>query len=204
MGYANQFLAIGAISLLAVISPGPDFLMISRNSLVCSRLAGLFSALGLSTGILVHVGCSILGISLFLAKTPFLLTAVRYLGATYLVYLGWQALNAKEAQAHVPASEIPQFDRWGAFRMGFLTNVLNPKATLFIFSLFTQVVSPHTPLDIQVLYGIEISCVTLVWFSFVALMLSNSVVKAWVSSCQILVEKVFGVALVSVGMMLFL
>ena len=77
--------------------------------------------------------------------------------------------------------------------MGFLTNVLNPKATLFFFALFTQVINPHTPKAIQVLYGLEMSVMTFVWFALVAAILSHNLIRSRFASVQ------HGVILIALG-----
>ncbi len=83
--------------------------------------------------------------------------------------------------------------------MGFLTNVLNPKATLFFFALFTQVINPHTPKAIQVLYGLEMSVMTFVWFALVAAILSHNFIRSRFASVQHYLERTFGVILIALG-----
>ena len=87
-----------------------------------------------------------------------------------------------------------------AIRMGFLTNVLNPKATLFFLSLFTQVINPQTPKFIQVLYGLEMCLMTFAWFTFVATILSHPIIKLKFARIQHRLEKVFGVVLIALGL----
>ena len=200
MQYLPEFLTVAAIHLLGVMSPGPDFAMIARNSLVYSRKTAVYSALGLGLGILVHVTYSLIGIGLIISKSILLFSVIKYIGAGYLIYIGYKSLKAKPVKEHEEKLVKHQdISRLAAVRTGFLTNVLNPKATLFFLSLFTQVINPSTPSGIQLLYGIEMSVATFAWFAFVAVMLSHSIIKRKFRSVQHYVERTMGLILIGLG-----
>lgn len=200
MTYLPEFLTVVVVHLLAVISPGPDFIMISRNSLVYSRRTGVYSALGLGLGILVHVFYSLVGISLILSRSLLLFSAIKYLGAAYLIYVGVRSLAARPpGPAGGAAGRRRDLPPGAALRLGFLTNVLNPKATLFFFALFTQVIHPETPKWIQVLYGLEMSVMTFAWFALVATVLAHAAVQARFAAAQARLEQLFGVVLIGLG-----
>jgi threonine/homoserine/homoserine lactone efflux protein len=86
-----------------------------------------------------------------------------------------------------------------ALRMGFLTNITNPKVTLFFLALFTQVISRDTPTYVRVAYGVEMSAMTFAWFAIVAIVFSQPIVKEKFGKVQHHVEKVFGVLLIALG-----
>jgi len=200
MEYLPEFLTIVVIHFICVIAPGPDFAMISRNSLIYSRKTGIYSAIGLAFGILVHVTYSLVGIGFIISQSILLFSIIKYLGAAYLIYIGYKSLKSKPNKEKAESLEKKNdLNKVQALKMGFLTNVLNPKVTLFFLSLFTQVINPQTPLFIQIAYGIEMSAMTFLWFSFVALILSNSLIKAKFTSVQHYFERVFGVILIALG-----
>jgi RhtB (resistance to homoserine/threonine) family protein len=199
MEYLPEFLTVVLVHLLAVISPGPDFVMISRNSLVYSRQVGIYSSIGLALGILVHVTYSLVGIGLIISRSILLFSIMKIIGAGYLIYLGLQCLKSKSETIESSIESKKDLGPLKAVRMGFLTNALNPKATLFFLALFTQVIDPHTPKFIQTLYGIEMSVATFLWFTFVALILSHKSVKGWFSAVQHYVERAFGIILIALG-----
>lgn len=200
MPYLAEFLTVAVVHLLAVISPGPDFALISRNSLVYSRRTGVWSSVGLALGILIHVTYSLVGIGFIISRSVLLFSVLKYLGAAYLIYIGWKSFRAGAVRV---ASEDPNQREdvapLAALRMGFFTNVTNPKATLFFFSLFTQVISPQTPIFVQALYGIEMSGATFAWFALVAAILSHERVRERVAKFQHRVEQAFGVLLIALG-----
>jgi RhtB (resistance to homoserine/threonine) family protein len=200
MPYLAEFIIVAIIHLLAVMSPGPDFAMISRNSLIYSRKTGIYSAIGLALGILVHVTYSLIGIGLIISKSIVLFSTIKLLGAGYLIYIGYKSLKSKPHNLNSEQlSERNDMDKFAAIKMGFLTNALNPKVTLFFLSLFTQVISPKTPLFIQTLYGLEMSAMTFVWFAFVASILSHQAIQAKFSAIHHHIEKIFGVILIALG-----
>lgn len=200
MQYLAEFITVAVIHLLAVMSPGPDFAMVSRNSLIYSRKIGIYSAVGLALGILVHVTYSLVGIGLIISKSIVLFSTIKLLGAGYLIYIGYKSLKSKPHNLkNEQLSEQKDMDKFAAIKMGFLTNALNPKATLFFLSLFTQVIDPKTPFIVQLLYGIEMSIMTFAWFALLASVLSHHMIKAKFAAMHHKIEKVFGIILIALG-----
>lgn len=200
----EEFLLVAGIHWLAVMSPGPDFAMVIRNSLVYSRRTGLLAAVGLAIGNTLHVIYSLLGIGLIISQSILLFTVIKWLGAAYLIYIGVKSLLAKkqtDAEADLPAPERAEKDLTAlqAIRMGFLTNALNPKATLFFLALFTQVINPATPLGIKALYGLEMSTATFIWFGLVVMLLTHHRVQGFFSKTKHHIDRAFGVVLVALG-----
>src|SRR3989338_5059978 len=95
----SAFLTIVVVHLLGAMSPGPDFAIIVRNSLTYSRRTGIWTAAGLGLGILVHVTYALLGIGFIVSQSILLYNALKYLGALYLLYIGWKALMTKAPKA---------------------------------------------------------------------------------------------------------
>lgn len=200
MNYLPEFLTVAAIHILAVMSPGPDFVMIIKNSLVHSRKAGVYSAIGLGLGIAVHVTYSLIGIGLIISKSIILFSTIKYIGAAYLIYIGYKSLRSKPAKTEISAEgSATELGKVEAVKLGFLTNVLNPKATLFFFALFSQVINPKTPIAIQALYGIEMSVMTFIWFALVSIVLSHKIIRNKFITIQHRVEKFFGAVLILLG-----
>lgn len=199
--YLPEFLTVAALHLLAVISPGPDFVMITRNSLIYSRKTGVYSAFGLALGIVVHITYCLVGIGYIISKSILIFSTLKLLGAGYLIYIGYKSLRAKPVQKTTEETASQKnMGRLAGIKNGFLTNALNPKATLFFLALFTQVIHTTTPLLVKVLYGIEMSTMTFVWFSLVAIVLSHDKVKKPFASVQHYVERLMGVALIALGL----
>lgn len=200
------FITIGIVSLLAAMSPGPDFAVVTKNSLFGSRKTGLITAIGVGLGILLHVAYSLIGIGFIISKSILLFSIIKYIGAIYLLYLGYKLLSAKrENQSEITTSSNQvSMSGFAALREGFLTNALNPKATLFFLSIFTQVINPETPLFLQATLGVEVSIIVGVWFTLLALIITYQPIKEMFSKIHFYLMKVMGGALVFLGIKLAL
>ncbi|MER7735100.1 LysE family translocator [Streptomyces erythrochromogenes] len=194
----TEVIAVAVITLLAVISPGADFAMVVRNSYLYGRPTGLFAAAGVAAGVLVHVSYTMLGVGLLIASSTALFTVIKLAGAAYLVWIGIRTFRAR-AEVTVDLESKPQLTRLGAMRSGFLTNVLNPKTTLFVVSTFTQVVDPGTPLWQQAGYGLFMSAAHLGWFGAVAVFFSVSSLRERMLKAQKALNRAIGSVLVGLG-----
>ena len=202
--YWAEFLTVALIHLLAVASPGPDFAIVVRESVAHGRRAGTWTALGVGTGIFVHVAYSLLGIGLIVSQSIVLFNALKWLAAAYLFYIGIKALRAQPAapgSLDVAVEDVERSPR-SAFMTGFVTNGLNPKATLFFLSLFTVVINPHTPLAVQAGYGVYLAFATAIWFCLVALLFSQRRVRAGFARMGHWFDRLMGAVLVGLGVKL--
>ncbi|MDX1366994.1 LysE family translocator [Pseudomonas sp.] len=202
--YWTEFFTVALIHLLAVASPGPDFAIVVRESVAFGRRAGIFTALGVGAGIFVHVAYSLLGIGLIVSQSIVLFNALKWLAAAYLLYIGIKALRAKPAdpaRAELSLEQAARSPR-AAFATGFVTNGLNPKATLFFLSLFTVVIDPHTPLMVQAGYGIYLALATALWFCLVAMLFSQPRVRAGFTRLGHWFDRLMGAVLIGLGIKL--
>ncbi|MDO8638978.1 MAG: LysE family transporter [Candidatus Daviesbacteria bacterium] len=200
MEYLPIILTVTLVNLLAAISPGPDFLMVTRNSLIYSRKTGMYTAVGLGFGILVHVTYSLAGIGLLIAKSILLFNVIKLLGAAYLIYIGYKSLTSKSPHLNLKNQEHKaDISAMTAIKIGFITNVTNPKATLFFLSLFTLVIIPSTPLSVKLFMGVEMAIVVSIWFILVAYLISHHLVRNKLEKVQHSAEKFIGVVLIVLG-----
>ena len=204
--YWAEFLTVALIHLLAVASPGPDFAVVVRESVAHGRKAGTYTAMGVGTAIFLHVGYSLLGIGLIVSQSIVLFNALKWAAAAYLLYIGFKALRAKPASVSDAPVNVAGGERTarGAFTSGFITNGLNPKATLFFLSLFTVVINPHTPLWVQAGYGIYLAVATGLWFCMVARLFSQERVRAGFARMGHWFDRAMGGVLVALGLKLAL
>ena len=95
MEFWHGFLLITSVHLLAAASPGPDFVLVSQQTLAKGRRTGLICSVGITLGLSIHIIYSVLGLATVIAHSQPLLTAIKWLGGSYLIYLGWQGIQAK-------------------------------------------------------------------------------------------------------------
>ncbi|PYE88957.1 LysE family transporter [Phyllobacterium leguminum] len=166
--YVIEFAGLMAVWAVLVVSPGADFAVVVRQSIVHGRRAAIITSIGIGCSILFHIGYTILGLGLIVSKSLFLFSVIKWAGAAYLIYLGVKALREKETHTPEIAAEIgqdvKQISAWRCFLMGFVTNALNPKAVLFFLSLFSSLVSHETPIAVQGIYGLLMAVSLIAWF----------------------------------------
>lgn len=203
MDYLTPLLTVAVIHLLALVSPGPDLFMVMRNSLVYSRRSGIYSAIGIGLAGSVHVAYCLAGLGLVISQSVVAFSIIKYLGAAYLMYVGYKALRAKPVQIEPDGEDgQPDMTKFQALRSGFLTNVTNPKATLFFLGVFTLVIKPDTPMTLQLIMGAEMMTVATVWFCLVATLVSHQSVKRRLQKVQHRIERVMGAVLIAFGIKL--
>lgn len=199
----TEWIAVITITLLAVISPGADFALVTRNSLLLSRRAGVLTALGIGLGVLIHVGYTLLGVGLLLQQSIWLFNTLKLAGAAYLIHLGVKMLLSKPDSTTPATLQAPPADS-ATLRIGLLTNALNPKTAVFIVSLFMQVVQPDTGLAKQLGYGAFIALAHVGWFALVALCFSAGAVRERLLAARLWIDRLFGGLLIGFGTLLAL
>jgi RhtB (resistance to homoserine/threonine) family protein len=201
----SEFFAVALIHFLAVASPGPDFAIVLRHSVSYGRKSGLWTSLGIGTAIFVHIAYCVLGLGILISKSIIAFNIVKYLGALYLVYVGIGAIRAKPMQ--IEESKVEKENSVTSsksFWIGFITNVLNPKATLFFLAVFSVSVSPETPLLLKVGYGVWMAAVTTLWFSGLCLLFSKTFVRNLFKKFGHWFERSMGLVLIALGIRLAL
>ena len=178
MEYLPLIGTVAILNLLAAISPGPDFVMIVRNSLCYSRRSGIYTTFGIGLALGVHLLYCAAGIGYLISTSLILFSIIKILGAGYLIYMGVGSILAKKSSLELAeVKNDVDLTRFQAFKMGFLTNILNPKATLFLLSLFTLVIGNSTPLYIMVTISAIIIGTAIAWFTIVSIFLSQERVR---------------------------
>ena len=201
MEFWHGFLLITGIHLLAAISPGPDFIFVSQQTLSRGRKAGMICALGVALGLGIHITYSVLGLAVVIAQASWLLTAIKIVGGAYLIWLGVHGLRAKakkevtEVRKIEVAPQSPLKTLW----KGFLCNVLNPKAPVYFVSVFTVVLSPDMPLWQLAIYGVWMMVLQFAWFAVVAFLLSIPSVNGQFQRARHWIDRVLGVVMVGLG-----
>ena len=200
MDYFTIFSILAVISFFATASPGPDFIVVSKNSIFGSRKIGFFTAVGVGTGILTHVFYSVLGVGFIISQSIILFNIIKYLGALYLLYLAYQLLKSKKQKEEKTKEQKIRISNKQAFLEGFFTNSLNPKATLFFLSIFTQIVTPEIPFLMQTIFGFEIAFIVLIYFVILSFILTNAKVSKLFKKFHFYLMKIFGGILAFLGL----
>lgn len=176
-----EFLTLMTAFGLSAVVPGADFAMVLRQSILHGRKTALFTSAGVASAILVHGTYTLLGIGLIISKSLFLFSIIKIVGVLYLLWMGISMFRA-------PAPEKPDFELGktrsepsaaNAFILGFLTNLLNPKAVLFFVALFSSLVSAETLLTYKSIYVSSMSVGLFIWFALVSVFFTTPSVRGF-------------------------
>ncbi len=202
--YWIEFLAIATVHLFAVASPGPDFAVVLKHSVSHGRRVATVTSIGIAVGILVHVAYSLVGIGLLIKTTPWLFNALLLLASAYLCWIGIKALTSQGTSINndVPVSGSSPLTLKKAFSIGFITNGINPKATLFFLSVFAVGVSSDTPLEIKVAYGAYMALATGIWFCGLSFLLGARQVRGFILAHGKWFDRIMGLALIGLALKL--
>ena len=198
----QELTSVALITILAVVSPGADFALVTRNSFLYGRKMGLLTALGIGAGVQIHVLYAMAGIGLIMATQPILLTALKTIGASYLIHMGHQIFLSPPVTSAGETHRAPSITALQAFKMGVFTNALNPKTTLFVLSTYSQIVQPSTPLWRQCAYGLFMSIAHWLWFALIALFFSSPHLRDHMLRHQHRINRIIGLILMLLGIAL--
>lgn len=207
MNEVTILVTLASIHFIALMSPGPDFALVVQNATRHGRQTGLYIALGLSCGILLHSLLSLTGISYLVHQQPTLFAIIQLAGGSYLLYLGYGALKAtwQIIQNHdddadiVNSNDLILTNKRQAFSKGFATNILNPKALVFFISLMSSLVPADMSLSGKGFALIILFGLSLFWFSLLAWMLSTKALQKKLSEATVYIDGLCGVVFSLIG-----
>ena len=172
----NEFLTVILLHLFAVMSPGPDYVLVTRQSIRYGRRVALWSSGGIGFGILFHSLLAVTGILFFIASNDFYLIFLKLICSAYLLYLG---ITSIINTSNFDQNRVKE-DKWSnanGFVAGLLTNITNVKAFLFFITLFGVVLDSQSQGNL-ILYGIYMAFATFVWFSLVSYIFTSDIFKS--------------------------
>ena len=181
-----------AVMTLGLLSPGPDFFLVVKNSLAGSRRRAFGTVAGIATGLAAQVLVITLG---FAAAPPMVMRAVQWTGAAFLAYVGLRALLSRSAPDDAAAANARPTGARSGFVEGLLCNLTNPKAFLFFLSLFAQIVKPETAPAWRIILPVTIVLHGAVAWSLVVLAVQSPPIAQRLNRAQRWLPRAFGAAL---------
>jgi threonine/homoserine/homoserine lactone efflux protein len=196
----EKFALLSGITLVAMASPGPDMLLLVRNGLTGGRRVGFATVLGICGGLLVHVSLSVAGLAWLITRNVYIHDAVRLAGAAYLIFIGIKAFKYRGSlslDGFAPRTHRSALQGW---RDGFFCNLLNPKVTIYIFSIFTQFIQPGDSAWTKIGYGMVIVMTSLCGWSVFTLLVQHAVVRRGLAHFNTLINRIFGGVMIALGL----
>jgi len=190
------------IHLLAVMSPGPNFVVISRNALAYSRRSGMFTTIGVTCGVFILLAFGFLGITALIAQSEAVYNGVRLAGAVYLIVIGLRGLlQARRAHAATdPAVASASLAAGASFRMGFITALTNPKAVVYLLAFFTTVISVDTAFGVKLTLLILMPTITFSWYTLLVWLFSHPGLRERYRRFEGWAHLGFGALLIALGL----
>lgn len=177
------FLTVALVQLIALLSPGPDFLFVSQGAARHSRRVAMAGVVGITLGVAFWSGLALAGLHLLFQRLAWLQRAVSLAGGMYLIWIGLQMLRAAlRRPVQVSDGELaPLLPRSAgkALRQGLLTNLANPKVVIYFGSIFSAFVGEHSAVAVRWELWLLVVLETLAWFSVVAIVFGLPAMRSW-------------------------
>ena len=193
----NEFLTVVIMHMFAVMSPGPDFALITRQSIRYGRQIAIWTSAGIGTGILFHSSLAISGILILIASNDFFVSLLKIICSSYLLYLGFVSL-IKSSDFNENSFDTSKWTSAGSFITGLITNITNVKALLFFITLFSVILNTQDTWNLAI-FGLYMAVATFVWFSLVSYIFTSDILKKNFLSFFKIFEKFLGLALVIIA-----
>lgn len=202
MELLQGLLLVTTIHLLAAASLGPDFVLVTQQTLSHGRRIGLLVSLGITLGLSVHIIYFAFGLAALIANSSSALWVIKILGGGYLIYLGIKGLRAKAQTDAINLKPVKQYSAMKTIGIGFLCNALNPKAPIYFVSLFTLVLSQDMPVYQIAIYGAWMMVIQFSWFSLVVSLLTRPAIFQQFQRLGHWLDRILGGAMLALGIKL--
>jgi len=200
----GMFLTVAIAHFLALLSPGPDFVIVIKSAMKNESKKAIGVAAGIASANAAYIALCLLGVGAILASSVIVLVTLKIIGGLFLIYLAVQALRAKKsayASLSVDANEMEKSETTFAkeFITGFMSGALNPKNLLFYLSLFTVVLTPDVGLMFKIGLGIWMTLVVFFWDVAIIYLLASDKVRKKFTRISYYIDKITGAILGVIG-----
>jgi threonine efflux protein len=192
MSYAALLLSLFVVDILAAMSPGPNFVLVTQTAIQRSTCHALAVVAGFVTTNLVWCLAVAGGLTVVFEFAPWLYVIVKILGGAYLVYLGISMWRSKQGVAIEPSAR-------SAYLSGVLTNLTNPKSFVYFGSIFTLFMKPGTPLWVEAIAIAIVLADTVAWYGAVALLFSRNLMQRSYANAERAINRIAGTVMIAFG-----
>lgn len=200
LSLVGVFVTVVFAHFLALISPGPDFVILVKSAIKNERKKALGVALGISTANALYIILCLVGVGSLLASSILIMISLKVAGGLFLIYLAVQALYAKKndyagLSVQVDKNKEESTTFFKEFTIGFMSGFLNPKNILFYLSLFTVVLTKDVSFTLKVMLGIWMTLLVFFWDAAIIFILSGDRARKKFTKIAYYIDKVTGVVL---------
>jgi threonine/homoserine/homoserine lactone efflux protein len=200
------FVTVAIAHFLALLSPGPDFVLVVKSAIRNEGKNAIGVALGIASANALYIGLCLIGVGAILAASVTVMIVLKVIGGLFLIYLAVQALRASKssynnldmADAHTHSNAV-KATFFKEFITGFMSGILNPKNLLFYLSLFTVVLTPEVGFAFKLGLGIWMTAIVFLWDLSIIFLLSTPKVRGKFTKLAYYIDKVTGAILGLIG-----
>lgn len=192
-------------SIIIILTPGQDMVLVMSRSIAQGQKAGIITALGVSVGLMGHTILATLGLGALLMASDWLFTIIKFIGAAYLIYIGYQLLSSKNAK--LALKDLDKISYKKMFFQGAISNIMNPKITIFYFSYLPQFVIANNTSETLQLFILGTTFALLTFLLKAPIGFISGLLSFWIKARPIVlnyINKTSGVILVLLGLKLAL
>lgn len=192
-------------STVLILTPGQDMILVMSRSIAQGQKAGIMTAFGVSVGLLGHTLLATLGLGALLLASEFLFNIVKFIGAGYLIYIGYQLFRSKDHTMNI--KDLPKVSYKRMFIQGALSNIMNPKIAIFYFSYLPQFVIPNNGNETMQLFILGFTFAILTFFIKAPIGFISGLLSFWIKTRPIILKNIYrtsGIILIGLGFKLAL
>jgi threonine efflux protein len=193
--------AAASLHVIVLLIPGPDFALVSSSALISSKKTARLNTLGIGIGVIVEVTLAILGLSVLVARDSTLFNAIKFTGGIYLLWLSYTYIKSPGYNV-ASVSRGTQSNQNSPLIKGLLTELSNPKALLFVITVFSVVLNAKTSFVIRLIVGFNIVAVTTIYYWTIASVISQKRLNTYLRKYQRRMSLITAVILVYFGLSL--
>jgi threonine/homoserine/homoserine lactone efflux protein len=194
----TAWLSLVTICIFGAMTPGPSLVVVLKHTVGGGRSNGLVAAIGQATGVAIYATLTVLGLAVLIQESPMVFNAIRYVSIVFILYLAYQAFTSKSGISKIDG-EAGNVTLVQSAREGLMIAFVNPKLAIFFLALFSQFISSDASWTQNAVMIATVGLVDFVWYSTIVMTLSQKGFLAALRNNMHIVEKITGVALLTVA-----
>ena len=194
----SAWVSLAAVCVFGAMTPGPSFIVVLKHTVSGGRINGLLASLGQALGVACYATLTVLGLAVVIAESPVLFEGIRYASVAFILYLAYQSLTSKSAFAKLEGQKVT-VTYAQSLREGFMIAFVNPKLAVFFLALFSQFIETQASSLQNLVMVATVSGVDLLWYSIIVMLMSTPTLMAKLREHMKIVEKITGLALLTVA-----
>lgn len=194
----TAWLSLAAVCVFGAMTPGPSFIVVLKHTIGGSRINGLIASFGQALGVACYATLTVLGLAVIIAQSPMIFDGIRYVSVIFILYLAYQSLTSKSAFAKLDGQKL-DVSYGKSFREGFMIAFVNPKLAVFFMALFSQFIETQASQLQNLVMVSTVAGIDLVWYSIVTVVMSTPALMTKLREHIKIVDKITGVALLTVA-----